>query len=75
MTNEKLFVDLNDDQAEKVVGGVGQGTTPGSSAGFNGWGAEGSPSEGGGLFHAGFTPGDFNPHSAVNVVVPGPKGV
>ncbi len=71
MKNE-LFTDLNDDQAEKVVGGVGRGASPGASAGVNGW--FGGPSAGtNGLFRAGFTPGDENPNSAVPVIAPGPK--
>jgi hypothetical protein len=70
----ELFTDLNDDQAEKVIGGVGQGSSPGSSAGFFGWGTSPNQSAGAnGLFRAGFTPGDFNPNSAVTVVVPGPR--
>jgi len=73
MKNE-LFTDLNDDQAEKVIGGVGQGSSPGSSAGFFGWGTSPNQSAGAnGLFRAGFTPGDKNMNSAVPVIVPGPK--
>ena len=69
----ELFKDLSDEQAEKVVGGVGAGTPPG--AGAFGWGGTGHPSEGHGLKSAGFmAPGEPNLHSAVEVTVPGPKG-
>ena len=72
MKKQQLWIDLSDEQAEKVVGGVGIGATPGSSAGVNGW--FGGPSAGtNGLFNAGFTPGDSNPNSAVPVIVPGPR--
>jgi hypothetical protein len=74
MKNEQLLIDLSDEQCEKVVGGVGKGASPGSSAGFFGWGTSPNQSDGpNGLFRAGFTPGDFNPNSTPSVVVPGPK--
>ena len=42
MTKEQLFTDLSDEQAEKVVGGVGAGGFPG--AGAKGWsGGQGAP--------------------------------
>ena len=69
MKNEKLFVDLSDEQAEKVVGGVGFG--PGPGAGVNGWGIEGSPAEGGGLCSTGMFGVAQNPHTdQVLVAVP-----
>jgi hypothetical protein len=37
MKNEQLLIDLSDEQCEKVVGGVGRGTSGGNSAGFFGW--------------------------------------
>jgi len=74
MKKKQLLTDLTDEQCEKVVGGVGRGSTPGSSAGFFGWGTSPNQSAGtNGLFRAGFTPGDANPNSAVPVIVPGPK--
>ena len=53
-----LWNELTDEQSEKLVGGVGAGTTGGNSKGFNGWGAADTPSEGHGLFGAdqGFGP-------------------
>ena len=69
MKKDQLWTELSDEQCQKVVGGVGRGETPGTSAGFNGWGAAPNPSAGHGLFSAGFVPG-FNPNSAVSVVVP-----
>lgn len=62
-------MDLSDEQAEKVVGGVGlagggQGGLGG--AGENGWGVEGTPSFGGGLCHAGFSI-EFLEHGPVTV--------
>ena len=74
MKNE-LFTDLNDDLAEKVIGGLGRGSSPPSSAGFFGWGNP-NPNQSGhdtGLFRAGFEPGASNPNSAVDVQVPGSK--
>ena len=69
---KKLAAELTDEQLKKVVGGVGAGPTPG--AGINGWGAPGTPSAGGGLINAGFSPpGAANPNSAVQVTVPGSK--
>jgi len=73
MKKEQLFTELSDEQAEKVVGGVGVGATPG--AGINGWGA-GGPAAGHGLINAGFSaPGDqMSPGvSGLDVTVPGPK--
>lgn len=60
MTNDKLFVDLSDDQAEKVVGGVGITTNgAGSSAGFFGWGTNPKSAERPtGLINAGFPGAD-----------------
>ena len=79
MKKKELFKDLSDEQAEKVVGGVGRvfpgGPTPG--AGINGWGAPGTPSAGGGLISAGFTPPGVlkSPGaSGIMVRVPGGKG-
>ena len=57
MRKEQLLTDLTDEQCEKVVGGVGIGATPETSAGVNGW--FGGPNRSGierGLNHAGFTP-------------------
>jgi hypothetical protein len=56
MKKEQLFTDLNDEQAEKVVGGVGRvggGLGGGAGAGTNGWGAGGTPSAGHGLIGSG----------------------
>ena len=54
MKNEKLFVDLSDEQSEKVVGGVGVGDAPG--AGIAGWFGNGNAADGDqGLVGAGFT--------------------
>ena len=75
MKKEQLFTDLSDEQAEKVVGGVGIGATPGSSAGFNGWGAPGSPAGGHALLSAGFTTGTSLTAGPNNIILPGPKGV
>jgi hypothetical protein len=44
MKKEQLFTDLNDEQAEKVVGGVGR-----DNNGKNGWGTPGQPSAGHGI--------------------------
>jgi len=41
MKKKQLLIDLSDEQCEKVVGGVGRGTTGGNSAGFAGWGIGG----------------------------------
>ena len=62
---KELWVELSDEQSEKVVGGVGSGSFPG--AGVNGWSGNG---HGGGLFHAGFSPGTQN---TAGVWVPGDK--
>ena len=74
MKKKELFRDLSDEQAEKVVGGVGAGARPG--AGINGW--FGGPSAGtNGLINAGFSPGTAITKtlpSGVMVTVPGPKG-
>ena len=69
MKKDQLWTDLSDEQCQKVVGGAGRGDTPQSSAGFNGWGADGTPSAGHGLFSAGFKPG-LNPNANGNVWVP-----
>jgi hypothetical protein len=37
MKKKQLLTDLTDEQCEKVVGGVGAGTTGGNSAGVRGW--------------------------------------
>ena len=72
MMKSKLITQLSDEQLKKVVGGVGIGATPGTSAGFNGWGAGGSPSAGHGLFSAGFMPDDFVAGRSGNkIIVPG----
>ena len=76
MTNEKLFVDLSDDQAEKVVGGVGVGVG-GGSTGFFGWGTSPNQSAGpNGLINAGFKPPGVTKtvgHNDITVSSPGPK--
>ena len=75
MKNEKkdLWVELSDEQSEKVVGGVGSGNPPG--AGINGW--FGGPSAGtNGLINAGFSaPGSAGSpgQSGITVTVPGDK--
>ncbi len=73
MKNEQLFMDLTDEQCEKVVGGVGAG--PGPGAGVNGW--FGGPSPGtNGLINAGFdAPGEktVRGNSGVAVTSPGEK--
>ncbi len=73
MKKGQLFTELNDQQAEKVVGGVGIGADPGDSAGVNGWGAP--PGSGHGLFNAGFKAGHSITAGPNNIIVPGPKGV
>jgi len=72
MKKEQLFTELSDEQAEKVVGGVGRG--PGPGAGANAWGA-GSPFNPSGNDNAGllknFPPGPgMNANSAVEVFIP-----
>ncbi len=82
MKKKELFKDLSDEQAEKVVGGVGRvldgGPGTGAGAGVNGWGAGGTPSEGHGLLSAGFSgPPGANPNVAaagVVVKIPGSPG-
>jgi hypothetical protein len=58
MKNKQLWMDLSNEECRKVVGGVGIGDTPGTAAGFNGWGAPPNPSAGHGLLGAGFEAGD-----------------
>jgi hypothetical protein len=71
MKQEQLLTDLTDEQCEKVVGGVGIGPNPGGSAGFNGWGAGGSVTEGHALFHAGKAPGSMMAgKSGNNIIIP-----
>jgi hypothetical protein len=73
MKKEQLFTELSDEQAEKVVGGVGVqggGQGGGAGAGTNGWGAAGTVSEGGGLCHAGFFGFVFVSHGGVTVSHP-----
>ena len=78
MKKKELFKDLSDEQAEKVVGGVGRVFDDGSpaGAGVNGWGVDDTPSAGHGLKGAaGFmTPPPENSNSFVTVKVPGSKG-
>ena len=73
MNKKQLWIDLSDEQAEKVVGGVGAG--PGPGAGINGW--FGGPSAGtNGLINAGFNaPGvkTLRGNSGIAVTSPGPK--
>ena len=76
MKNE-LFTDLNDDQAEKVIGGVGIGDSPGDSAGVQGWFGDGEgppdPSDHG-LFGAGFVPAHIDAGKSGNrIIVPGAR--
>ena len=66
-----LWNELSDGQSEKIVGGVGLGTTGGNSAGFNGWGVAG-PSAGHGLGNApgqAFAPTTID-HNGTSVVHP-----
>ena len=72
MKKELLFTDLSDEQAEKVVGGVGLGTTGGNSAGFAGWFGGTNAADGDqGLSGAGqgFAPNPMS-HGRVSVVHP-----
>ena len=51
---KELWDELSDEQSEKVVGGVGAGTSGGNSAGFDGWNGNGNRADGDqGLFGAG----------------------
>ena len=73
MKKQQLWIDLSDEQAEKVVGGSGRDLgNPGAGAGTNAWGS-GTPFNPSGNPNAGlfknFTPG-MNANSAVNVFVP-----
>ena len=73
MKNERLLVELTDEQCEKVVGGAGRDLgDPGAGAGTNAWGF-GTPFNPSGNENAGlrknFVPG-MNPNSAVDVFVP-----
>ena len=74
MKKEQLLTDLNDEQCEKVVGGVGIGATPGSSAGVAGWFGNGGPPEDdsdNGLFGAGKWPGSMTAgKSGNNIIIP-----
>ena len=74
MRKEKLLTELTDEQCEKVVGGVGIGATPGSSAGFAGWFGNGAPPPGpedNGLFGAGKVPGSMTAgKSGNNIIIP-----
>ena len=74
MKEEQLLIDLSDEQCEKVVGGVGIGDTPGSSAGVQGWFGDGEgppdPSDHG-LFGAGKVPGSMTAgKSGNNIIIP-----
>ena len=75
MKKEQLFTDLNDEQAEKVVGGVGRifADGPGGPAGAGeaGW-FGGAPGSGHGLLSAGqgFSPFPSKSHGPVEVVHP-----
>jgi len=74
MKKKQLWIDLSDKQAEKVVGGVGIGASPGSSAGFAGWFGNGGPpmdDSDNGLFRAGKTPGNLGAgNSGNNIIIP-----
>ena len=78
MRNQKLFTDLTDEQAEKVVGGVGS-TVPagagGAGAGTVGWFGDGPGGIGNPLNHGLDGSGQFvgptdNLNAAVGVKVP-----
>ena len=74
MKKKQLWIDLSDEQAEKVVGGVGIGADPGSSAGVQGWFGDGEgppdPSDHG-LFGAGKMPGSMTAgKSGNNIIIP-----
>lgn len=75
MKKQQLWIDLSDEQAEKVVGGVGVGDVPG--AGINGWFGGTPPGNGAGLAgSAGFSPPgeQMSPgESGLTVTVPGSK--
>ena len=67
MKNEQLLIDLSDEQCEKVVGGVGIGADPGSSAGVQGWFGDGDH----GLFGADKSPGNLLAgKSGNNIIIP-----
>ena len=67
MKKQQLWIDLSDEQSEKLVGGVGIGASPGSSAGVQGWFGDG----GHGLFGAGKTPGNLLAgNSDNNIIIP-----
>ena len=76
MKKEQLFTQLSDEQAEKVVGGVGVGVG-GGSTGFFGWGTNPMNADGDqGLILAGFgAPGvsKMVGKNNLTVSVPGPK--
>ena len=62
MKKEQLFTDLSDEQAEKVVGGVGR-----DNNGKNGWGTPGQPSAGHGICGTGMFGIAQEGHGPVNV--------
>ena len=73
MKKQQLWIDLSDEQAEKVVGGVGRDLgDPGAGAGTNAWGF-GTPFNPSGNPNAGlrknFVPGE-NGNSNGTVFVP-----
>ena len=77
MKEEQLLIDWSDEQCEKVVGGVGIGATPGTSAGVQGWFGDGEgppdPSDHG-LFGAGFMPAHIDAGKSGNrIIVPGER--
>ncbi len=78
MKKEQLFTQLSDEQAEKVIGGVGilGPNFAGAGAGTQGWfGNGGGPPDptDNGLTRAGFTPGTTMEAGPNTIMVPGSK--